>query len=138
MRAATVIVGAIAAASILIALAFILSGGSSGQAQPTKTVIEKIVEALPRDEAAQGEPATEEGGTNQFGGPTECSEELSVENTNCGLGEEVHTEYMEGHRGDFLPKDPETGVIVEFSCEDASEPVTCTNAATGAVVYFGK
>src|ERR1700761_596412 len=118
MRAATVIVGAVAAASILIALAFILSGGNSGQAAPTKTVIEKIVEAPPGGEAAQEVHASGEGGTGQFGGATECGKELSVENTNCGLGEEVHTEYTEGHRGDFLPKDPETGVIVEFTCED--------------------
>ncbi len=131
MRAATAIVGAIAAASILIALAFILSGGSSGQVAPTRTVIEKIVEAPSTREAAA------EGGAAQFGGPTECSKELSVENTDCGLGEEVHTEYTEGHRGDFLPKDPESGQIIEFVCEDASEPVTCKNEATGAVVYFG-
>jgi hypothetical protein len=138
MRAATAIVGAIAAASVLIALAFILSGGNSGQAAPTKTVIEKIVEAPPSEESTQEEHASGEGGTAQLGGPTECGKELSVENTNCGLGEEVHTEYTEGHRGDFLPKDPESGQIIEFVCEDASEPVTCRNEATGAVVYFGK
>src|ERR1700761_7537038 len=115
MRAATAIVGAIAAASILIALAFILSGGSSGQAAPTRTVIEKIVEAPLTGESAAGQD-----GAAQFGGPTECSKELSVENTDCGLGEEVHTEYTEGHRGDFFPKDPESGQVIEFVCEDAS------------------
>src|ERR1700761_494614 len=133
MRAATAIVGAIAAASILVALAFILSGGSSGQSAPTKTVIERIVEA---PSAAGG--ASSEGGVARFGGPRECGTEVSVENTSCGLGEEVHAEYTEGHRGDLLPKDPETGQIIEFICEDPPEPVTCRSEAIGAVVYFGK
>jgi hypothetical protein len=135
MRAATLIVGAIAAASILIALAFIISGSGSTE-QVTQTVTEKIVEAPAP--AAEEPTAGEENGSGQFGGPTQCGTELSVENTSCELGEEVHAEYTEGHRGDFLPKDPESGQIIEFVCEDASEPVTCRNEATGAVVYFGK
>jgi hypothetical protein len=133
MRAATLILGAVAAASILIALAFILSGGDSSKAV-TKTVTENIVEApepAPAEEADEGQGA-------QFGGPTECGKEVSVENTNCQLGEKVHDEYVGGHRGDFFPKDPESGVIIEFFCEDNSQPVTCVNEATGAVVYFGK
>lgn len=134
MRAATIIVGAIAAASILIALAFIVSGGSSGSTVVTKTVVEKVEAPAPAIEESSGG----QGGTAQFGGPTQCGTELSVENTSCELGEEVHAEYVRGHRGDFLPKDPETGKIVELVCEDASEPITCTSEATGAVVYFGK
>lgn len=134
MRAATIIVGAIAAASIFIALAFIASGGSSGSAVVTKTVIERVEAPAPgAEESSRGG-----GGAAQFGGPTQCGTELSVENTSCALGEAVHAEYVGGHRGDFLPKDPETGKTVEFSCEDASEPVTCTSEATGAVVYFGR
>jgi hypothetical protein len=135
MRAATVIVGAIAAASVLIALAFILSPGDSSRAV-TKTVIEKIVEAP--EPTAEPTSSGEGGAAAQFGGPTQCGTELSVEDTSCELGEEVHTEYVDGHRGNFRTKDPETGKITEFVCEDASEPVTCTSEATGAVVYFGK
>jgi hypothetical protein len=136
MRAATVIVAAIAAASILIALAFILSPEDSSKAV-TKTVTEKVIE-VPEPAAEEASSGEGGGGTAQFGGPTQCGTELSVENTSCELGEEIHAEYVNGNRGDFLPKDPETGKIVEFVCEDASEPVTCTSEATGAVVYFGK
>lgn len=133
MRAATIIVGAIAAASILIALSFVGSGGGSGQIVVTKRVIETVEAPAPAGAGRAGR----EGGVAQFGGPTECGTELSVENTSCEVGEAVHTEYEGGHRGDFLPKDPATGKIVEFVCEDASEPITCTSEE-GAAVYFGK
>jgi hypothetical protein len=135
MRAATLILGAVAVASILIALAFIFSGGDSSRAV-TKTVTEKIIEA---PEASPTEAVGQGGNQSaQFGGPTQCSKELSVENTNCKLGKLVHVEYLGGHRGDFFPTDPETGVVIEFFCEDNSQPVTCTNEATGAVIYFGR
>lgn len=133
MRAATLILGAVAAASILIALALILSGGDSSMAV-TKTVTEVVVEG-PAPAASE---KAGEGGDAQLGGPTQCGKAVSVENTDCQLGELVHDEYVGGHRGDFFPTDPETGVVIEFFCEDASQPVTCRNEATGAVVYFGK
>jgi hypothetical protein len=133
MRAATVIVGAIAAASILIALAFILSGGQSTQTV-TKTVTEKIVEApvaIP-ERTAGGESER----TSQFGGPTQCDKELSVENVSCEVGEEVLSDYEGGNRGLFLPKDAATGEIIEMNCGEPT-PVICKAVEGPATVIFG-
>jgi hypothetical protein len=126
MRAATVIVGAIAAASILIALAFILSGGGSSKSVTT-TVTEKIVE----------DPAeTEGGGVAQSAGPTKCDTELSVENVSCEVGEEVLSDYEEGHRGLFFPKDAATGETLEMNCREPT-PVICKAVEGPATVIFG-
>jgi hypothetical protein len=126
MRAATVIVGAVAVASVLIAISLIVSGGGgSGQTVVTKTVIEEVKQPAPER-------------TAQFGGPTPCgAAEFTVENTNCGVGEQIHTDYEDGRRGELFAKDGETGQTLAFLCEDKTEPITCTNEETGAVVYFG-
>ncbi len=129
MRAATVIVGAIAATSIMIALAFIVSEGGSGKGGTT--TIEKIVEAP--------EPGPEESGTGaaaQAGGPTQCGKEFSVENTTCEIGEAIHRAYEDGHRGLFLQKDPQTGEYLEFDCGEPT-PVICTQSGGDATVSFG-
>jgi hypothetical protein len=125
MRAATVIVGAIAAASILVAMAFILSPG--GSTAGGTTTIEKIVEA------------PEESGTNaagQAGGPTRCGKEFSVEDTSCEIGEAIHRSYDGGHRGLFTVKDPQTGEYLEFNCGEPT-PVICTQSGGAATVSFG-
>jgi hypothetical protein len=131
MRAATAIVGAIAVASILVALAFILSGGGSGQARVTKTVVERVEappgESAPEDAAHEGEA--------EFGGPTQCGTELSVENTTCDVGEQIHDDYVGGRRGDLFAKDVETGTTITMLCGEEAAPVTCTSEE-GAVVYF--
>jgi hypothetical protein len=133
MRAATAIVGAIAVASILIALAFILSGGgSSGQTAVTKTVVERV-EAPAEGAGSQEGGAVESGG--QFGGPTQCGKELSVENTTCEIGEQIHDDYVGGRRGDLFVKDRETGKTITMLCGEEAAPVTCTSEE-GAVVYF--
>ncbi|HKZ13762.1 MAG TPA: hypothetical protein VJL81_07955 [Solirubrobacterales bacterium] len=125
MRAATVIVGAVAVASFLIAISLIVSGGGSGQTVVTKTVIEEVKE-----------PAPERAG--QFGGPTACGGgEYTVENTSCGVGKQIHADYEGGRRGELFAKDGETGQTLTFLCEDNTEPITCTSEETGAVVYFG-
>jgi hypothetical protein len=126
MRAATVIVGAIAAASILIALAFILSGGGSSKSVTT-TVTEKIVE-VPAE--------TEGGGVAQSAGPTKCDKELSVENVSCEVGEEVLSDYEGGQRGLFLPEDAATGEILEMNCGEPT-PVICKAVEGPATVIFG-
>lgn len=129
MRAATVIVGAIAAASILVALAFILSPG--GSSAGGTTTIEKIVEAP--------EPGPEEsdtGGAAQAGGPTRCGKELSVEDTSCEIGAAIHSAYDGGHRGLFLPKDPQTGEYLEFNCGEPT-PVICKETEGSGTVLFG-
>jgi hypothetical protein len=131
MRAATVIVGAIAAASIFIALAFILSGGSSGQSTPAKTV---IVEVPPSEETAHEEPASGEAGA-QFGSPGRCGKEYGVENVSCGLGAAVHAKYEGGSR-QFQVKDPESGEYLEFTCGEPT-PVICEETEGLGTVSFG-
>jgi hypothetical protein len=123
MRAATVIVGAIAASSILIALAFILSDGdTSEQAGRTKTVTE-FQEAAPDTGAATA------------GGPQPCGAgEVTVENVSCAIGEEIHSQYQEGGRGELVAIDEDIGETVIMSCE-VSAPVVCTGPG-GATVYF--
>lgn len=137
MRAATVIVGAIAAASVMIALALILSGGDAGKGGTT--TIEKIVEAPEeptKSEGAAQEEAGDGGGGLQYGGPRPCGTgEVSVKGASCQVGEQVHTEYETGHPGDIFVKDEETGSTLTFICKGAG-PVTCTGEK-GEVVYFG-
>lgn len=125
MRAATVIVGAIAAASILVAMAFILSPG--GDSAGGTTTIEKIIEA-PEESHTDAEA--------QAGGPTQCGKEFSVEGTNCEIGSQIHEDYEDGHRGDLFAKDASTGATLTFFCKDEAEPITCTGEE-GEVVYFG-
>jgi hypothetical protein len=126
MRAATVIVGAIAAASILIAFAFILSGNGSSKGTTT-TVTERIVE-VPKE--------TEGGAVARSAGPTKCDKELSVENVSCEIGEQVLSHYEEGHRGLFLPEDDTTGEILEMNCGEPT-PVICKAVEGPATVIFG-
>jgi hypothetical protein len=127
MRAATVIVGAIAAASILIALAFILSGGDSSKAVTT-TVTEKVVDVPKQTEGGGGVP--------QSAGLTKCDKELSVENVSCEVGEEVLSGYEEGQRGLFFPKDGATGETLELNCGEPT-PVICKAVEGPATVIFG-
>lgn len=133
MRAATVIVGAIAAASIFIALAFILSGGGSGSTTVTTTVEARA----PVKEAEAKAPAEGGAGDTQLGGPSPCGGgEFTVENTSCAIGEQIHADYEGGDRGDLIAKDGETGATLTFSCKDETEPITCTGEG-GGVIYFG-
>jgi hypothetical protein len=137
MRAATAIVGAIAVASILVALSLIVSGGGdSGKTVVTKTVIEKV--EAPAKKEAKEEPEAEAEGTGggaQFGGPTSCGTELGVENTSCEVGEGVHAAYLKSGEQNLSVTDPETGATVAFLCKDETTPVTCRDAE-GATVYF--
>jgi len=132
MRTATVIVGAIAAASILIALAFILTPDGDSSGSGTTTVVRKV-ETPTKQEPPTSE--TEEA-PRQFGGPTQCGKELSVENASCEVGEEVHTKYEGGTRGLLIVKDPESGEYLEFNCGEPT-PVICKQAGGPATVSFG-
>jgi hypothetical protein len=136
MRAATVILGAIAAASILIALAFILSPGGSG-----RTVVKTVtVETQDKKESGEAEATPQEeagGGNAQYGGPKQCGGgEYAVEGTSCAIGARIHEEYEGGHRGDLFARDVATGATLTFVCKDETEPITCTGEE-GGVVYFG-
>jgi hypothetical protein len=132
MRAATAIVGAIAAASVLIALSLIVSGGSSGQTVVTKRVVE-TVEAPPVREETSEHGSAEESDAGRFGGPVQCNNEVSVENVSCEVGEQVHAAYEGGHHGDFFPE--EDGKTLELFCTGES-PVEC-RGEEGVAVYFG-
>lgn len=129
MRAATVIVGAIAAASIFIALAFILSGGgASSRATVTRTVVE-MVEAP----AAAEEPEGQNAAPAHVGGPSQCNGgEVNVEGTSCEIGVLIHSQWLEGARGDLTA----VGVheTISMTCTEAA-PVECKGPG-GAVVYF--
>ncbi len=131
MRAATVIVGAVAAASVLIALAFILSGSEgSTETARVRTVTERVEASKPN----AGEPATREAGGAPAGGPTECSGgEFTVENVSCSIGEEIHGQYEEGGRG-ALTAMREASETITMRCE-ISTPVICTGPG-GARIYF--
>jgi hypothetical protein len=137
MRAATVIVGAIAAASILIALAFILSPRGGSSASGTTTVVRKVVEAsAPATEESSASEAGAREATGGVGGPKPCGgDEFSVEGTSCQVGAQIHEDYEGGRRGDLFAKD-ETGATLTFLCKDETVPITCTGEE-GGVVYFG-
>jgi hypothetical protein len=124
MRAATAIVGAIAVASVLIALALIFSGGGSGGTVTTRTVVEVV------------RPPAQEIGAAQFGGPSKCGKELSVENVSCEVGTQIHEDYVEGGRGELFAEDKEADESITMSCQE-SAPVECSGPG-GAKVYFGE
>ena len=129
MRAAIAIVGAIAAASIMIALAFILSDGGANEGGTT-TVVRRVVEAPPPAGEGSG------GAAAGIGGPRPCGGGYTVENTSCQVGEQVHSEYESGHPGDIFVKDEETGSTLTFVCKSETAPITCIGEE-GEVVYFG-
>ncbi len=131
MRAATVIVGAVAASSVLIALAFILPGGGTEDVTRTKTVTERVETGKAKARESPGREAS----AAPAGGPTEChGGELSVEHVSCAIGEEIHDQYEEGGRGKFIAIDEEAGETITMTCE-VSSPVICTGPGE-ARVYF--
>jgi hypothetical protein len=132
MRAATVIVGATAFSSCLIALAFLLSGnGSSGQgAQPARS---QARQQAPQagGSGGSGEVETAAGGLQQCGSG-EAS--ISVEGVSCTVGEEIHRTYLHGSHGTLAATDPDTGESITVKC-GGTAPVICTGAG-GVNVYF--
>ena len=136
MRAATLIVASIAAASILIALAFVLSGGSDSKGSTVaRTVTETVVAPAPQKQKAP-ETSSPESGTSQVGGPTPCAGgELTVEDVSCEIGAQVHQQFEEGGRGELLAED--ASETLTMTCDEGTTPITCTGPG-GAKVYFGK
>jgi hypothetical protein len=139
MRAATAIVGAIAVASILIALAFVFSGGDDSEATVTRTVTEEIVSApkpTAHEESSVEEPPAEEEGGAAFGGLQQCGGgEFSVENVSCEIGTQVRSGYEQGARGEILAEDQESGETITMSCSGTA-PTECKGPG-GARVFFG-
>jgi hypothetical protein len=139
MRAATAIVGAIAVASILIALSFILSGGSSSPKVATRTVTEIVQAPSPKSETAGEQGATEPEGseaeTTHFGGPAQCNGgEFTVENVSCEIGAQIRERHAEGESGSLLAQTPSE--TISMTCAGTA-PVECKGPG-GARVYFEK
>lgn len=128
MRAATVIVGAIAVSSCLIALALILSdGGDSGE--------QVVASPQQRKSTPDVTPSTvEESGSPEFSTPTQCNVEVTVEAASCFLGKKVLAAYKEGSRGQITVVDSESDEEVTLAC-DGTAPVICSGEG-GATVYL--
>lgn len=132
MRAATAIVGAIAISSILIALAFILSGGNNSNGAGAKTVTKFREAARPETE----EPSSPVAHGDAAGGPTQCGDgEYTVEHVSCEVGAEIHREYAQGGREGLVAEDRQSGESISVSCDEGTTPVTCEGPG-GARVYF--
>jgi hypothetical protein len=142
MRAATPIVGAIAFASILIALSLIVSDDSSGPRAATKTVTEVVRVPAPKRDAAESEQGGEtepvegsEASTPQFGGPAECNGgEFAVEDVSCEIGAQIRERHEEGETGSLLAQTPSE--TINMTCTGGG-PVECKGPG-GARVYFEK
>lgn len=128
VRAATVIVGAIAFSSCLIALAFLLSGdeGSPGR------------QARAADPSTHTEPKpTPTGASAPAGQPVECSDDegsFSVVGVSCEVGASVDGEYRQGARGTIVVTDAASGEALLFDC-GGTAPTICT-ADGGLSVYL--
>lgn len=128
MRAATVIVGAIAVASCLIALALILSSGSNSDGKAA---------TAPRQGAKTPDQTRSSGGGESsptVSTLTQCNVEVTVEGASCFLGKSVLAAYKEGSRGQITAVDSESGQEVTLACEGTA-PVICSSE-DGATVYL--
>jgi hypothetical protein len=123
MRAATIIAGATAFSSCLIALAFILSGSDSG--------------GSPQASGGAG-PSRPPHAQVRPGELTECSGKggasFSVEGVSCRVGEGVQQAYSEGFHATLEGKDPETGETIVVTCAGTA-PVICSGKG-GIKIYF--
>jgi hypothetical protein len=123
MRAATVIVGAVAFSSCLVALAFLLSGGDSGS---------------PSRASAGAEPDRPHHAQVRAGELTECNSNggapFSVEGVSCLVGEGVQQAYNEGFHDKLEGEDPETGETIVVTCAGTA-PVICSGKG-GVKIYF--
>jgi hypothetical protein len=125
MRAATVIVGAIAVSSCLIALALLLTKDNGNSQQSS-------VRASAQGEKASSEPATTS--SPSASGPVQCNVEVTVEGGSCFLGKAVLAAYEETGSAALTAVDPESDEELEFEC-NGTAPTIC-GSANGVVVYL--
>lgn len=127
MRAATVIVGAIAISSCLIALALVLTSGKGTTS--TSSTRPPAQEQNTKHGAAEtsGRPAA-------ASGPIQCNVEVTVEGASCFLGKNVLSAYEETGSASVTALDPESGEDVSFECNGAA-PTVCTSRS-GISVYL--
>lgn len=125
MRAATVIVGAIAVSSCLIALALVLTSGNSST--PTSSADQPIRKQTTKATTAGGAGASTPG-------PVQCNVEVTVEGGSCFLGKNVLAAYEETGSASLTALDPESGEEVSFDCSGTA-PTVCTSR-NGVSVYL--
>jgi hypothetical protein len=128
MRAATVIVGAIAVSSCLIALALILTKDSGISTQTA---------ARPpaQKERAQVDSGNAEAASSASAGPIQCNVEVTIDGASCFLGKNVLAAYVEADGGaSVTASDPESGEAVLFNCNDTA-PTICTSRG-GITAYL--
>jgi hypothetical protein len=125
MRAATVIVGAIAVSSCLIALALVLTK-DNGKPQETSA----------RPPAQREKASSVPTGTSSppASGPVQCNVEVTVEGGSCFLGKNVLAAFKETGSATLTAVDPESGEELEFECSGTA-PTIC-GSANGIVVYL--
>jgi hypothetical protein len=124
MRAATVIVGAIAASSCLIALALVLTSGSDNSNQA------RVQSKLSRRQAA-GSVTSEPAGPS---GPVECNVEVTVEGGSCFLGKSLLAAYADKGGSSVTAVDSQSGEEVSFQCSGTA-PTIC-ESHNGITVYL--
>jgi hypothetical protein len=129
MRAATVIVGAIAVSSCLIALALVLTSGSSDTSNSSTPHA--------ADQGKNAKPLKTRGATTASApasGPVQCNVEVTVEGGSCLLGKNVLAAYRESGGRRLTALDPETGEEVVFECSGTA-PTVCAGRS-GINVYL--
>jgi hypothetical protein len=132
MRAETLIVGAVAVASCLIATALVLSNRNSGSTEPV--VVQRRQKPEQPSPARRARPEVEAG----FGGsPTACNTHVSVgPDTSCQFGLSVWSAYRSSGGGaEVSAHSPVTGRQYRMTCRGAA-PTICTGGE-GATVYLG-
>jgi hypothetical protein len=128
MRAATVIVGAIAVSSCLIALALVLTKDSGNS---TRTSARPSAQK----ERAQANSDNAEATPSPTSGPVQCNVEVTVEGASCFLGKNVLVAYEDGGGGaSVTATDPESGEEVSFECSGTA-PTICASR-NGITVYL--
>lgn len=128
MRAATVIVGAVAVSSCLIALALVLT---SGNGNTTSSSPRQSSEASTKRTQVTTEADTSSAPAS---GPVQCNVEVTVERGSCFLGKSVLAAYEEAGGGALTAEDPESGEEVAFECSGTA-PTVCTSL-NGISVYL--
>lgn len=127
MRSATIIVGAIAVASCLIAAALVLSKDDSSPK------VQRVARQ-PQGSTESTAPAGLEGSGG--GALTSCNDQVSVgPETSCYLGLNVRRAYEKrGSSGEVSADDPATGRTVTVDCQGEAAPTICEGE--GATIYL--
>ncbi|MGN6274761.1 MAG: hypothetical protein ACTHNP_02375 [Solirubrobacterales bacterium] len=123
MRAATVIVGALAFSSCLVALAFLLSGSNSGSSPRASAGAKSGRSHYAQVRANELTECNSNGGTP-----------FSVEGVSCQVGEGVQRAYNKGFHDKLEGKDPKTGETIVVTCAGTA-PVIC-RGEDGIKIYF--